>query len=178
MLQAIGSRCQDGDEDACRSLALVARDSEEPDARWDAVEYLRAEQVLAQVAMEESLPGIREAALAKLSGLILDTFWRRLNGLPLEVEKQLAPSVAYWRQQTTPDPARCPSCKRRSEMTLSRSRQELDDQEGAVHYGRCCREGTIWGSNVDLGWFTPEGEQLEGLRRALAGSWDPCNRKD
>ena len=34
-----------------------------------------------------------------MSGIILDSYWRRLNHLPLRVEHQVAAAKAYWRDQ-------------------------------------------------------------------------------
>ena len=96
-----------------------------------------------------------------MSGLILDTFWRHLNGLPLEVTKHAAISAEWYREETVPEPARCPHCNRRIQLTLSIDRKKPDGRTGRNHFGRCCIEGSIWGWNVDMGWFKPDEKLLK-----------------
>jgi hypothetical protein len=45
-----------------------------------------------------------------MSGIILDSFWRHLNGQPLELSEQVAHYKRYWLEVTPPD-ALCPLCE-------------------------------------------------------------------
>jgi hypothetical protein len=89
-----------------------------------------------------------------MSGVILDSFWRHLNGRPLRLEEQVAYYQRFWQVNAEPKKKRCPR-----DGSPIRVDTTLDESEGgrprAVHVGRC-RKGHLWAYEHGKGWYRPD----------------------
>lgn len=97
-----------------------------------------------------------------MSSIILTSFWRHLNGQPIELEKQVAFFGRYWAVRRPPDPKAC------ADGTPSKSLFQLEGRAPArdkvVSVFACDAQGTYWAWELDRGWYEPD----EKLRKRIA----------
>lgn len=90
-----------------------------------------------------------------MSGIILDSFWRRLNSRPLELEKQVAYYQRFWKVNAEPEEKSCPLDGSPIEITTSLDESE-EDEPMAIHVGRCRKRRHLWAYEHDKGWYRPD----------------------
>ena len=98
-----------------------------------------------------------------MSGIILTSFCRRLNGKPLRLEEQIAYYQEYWRLHAEPKNKRC--AHDRSTLIIS---QWMDDETAdgklrVIHIARCKGKKHLWVYEADRGWYKPDA----GLRKKI-----------
>jgi hypothetical protein len=91
-----------------------------------------------------------------MSGIILTSFWRRLNGKHLGLKEQIADYKEYWRLHAEPKNKRCP--EERSTLVISQwiNDESADGKLRVIHIGRCKRRGHLWVYEADRGWYKPD----------------------
>jgi hypothetical protein len=99
-----------------------------------------------------------------MSGLVLDTFWRSLHGLPLGVSERVAQAQDYWRAMQKPAGG-SPRDGARIEWVITRS-----PGPGAVHLGISVSDASYWRyAHGDSGQIEPawpeDKKSLDELRQ-------------
>jgi hypothetical protein len=94
-----------------------------------------------------------------MSGIVLDSMWRELNGKPIRLEDQIAHYKEYWRQHSYPEKAKCPEHRSRLEWYASETDPEAAG--ATVHYFECRKKGETWIWQVDRGYYRPKEESLK-----------------
>jgi hypothetical protein len=90
-----------------------------------------------------------------MSGIILDSFWRRLHSQPIELEKQVAYYQRFWKVNAEPEKKSCPLDGSVIEITMSLDESERDEP-AAIHVGRCKKRKHLWAYEFDKGWYRPD----------------------
>ncbi len=93
-----------------------------------------------------------------MSGIILDTFWCRLNKKPLGLEERIRYSQEYWRAVAGPDTTRFTGCSVGVEVKGYLNEQTNDGKPRAIHYGYCAAGNELWVYEYDKGWYRPDAE--------------------
>lgn len=88
-----------------------------------------------------------------MSGIILTSLWRDLNGQPRRVEDQIAYYQQYWRDTAHPEDAKCPI---HGAALTYRGANIGDEPRDWVHRYRCEDHAEIWFWRNDRGFFRPE----------------------
>jgi len=83
-----------------------------------------------------------------MSGIILDSLWRDLNGQPLRVEEQVAHYKEYWRLHAYPDDAVCPT-----HGAALRFVSSSNASDAVVYEARCSSHAETWYWQVDRGFY-------------------------
>jgi hypothetical protein len=91
-----------------------------------------------------------------MSGLLLDTYWRSLNGRPLEVAREVAAYDAYWRVNRIPPDSTVAGCAGRLEWRGGMGLEAQAGQARFVHLATCRPDGSWWAYEVDRGWYRPD----------------------
>ena len=90
-----------------------------------------------------------------MSGIILHSFWRHLNGKPIKLEEQVAYYQEYWKVNAEPKKKRCLLDGSLIEVTMSLDESE-DNQPRAIHVGRCKKRKHLWAYEYGKGWYRPD----------------------
>jgi hypothetical protein len=98
-----------------------------------------------------------------MSGVILASFWRHLNGKPLRVEEQVAYYKRFWLVNAEPKKKSCPYDGSLLEVNMSFDESD-NKQPRTIHIGRCKKRGHLWAYEHDKGWYLPDSD----LRKRIA----------
>lgn len=101
-----------------------------------------------------------------MSGIILTSFWRHLNGKPLELEAQVAYYKRFWAVRRPPEPKACADGKPSKPLFHLEGRAPEHDKVLSV-FG-CEAQKSFWVWELDTGWYAPDEKlrkRIEKLRR-------------
>ena len=96
-----------------------------------------------------------------MSGVILDSFWRSLNGKPLDLEAQVEHYVTYWKHWSYPESLVCPTHGAEVDIYTSAELSEATEDLRVLHLGKCEKEGEYWVYEAERGLFEPDDETLQ-----------------
>jgi hypothetical protein len=105
-----------------------------------------------------------------ISGIILTSFWRHLNGKPLEVDKQAAYYKRYWDLRNLPEPKICSNGKAANHLFYLEDGN--GDSERVVHIYDCDDQKSYWIWEFGKGWSAPDDKlrnRIIQLRRSHPG---------
>lgn len=88
-----------------------------------------------------------------MSGIILASLWRDLNGQPRRVEDQIAHYQQYWRDTAHPEDATCPI---HGTALTYRGANVGAEPRNWVHRYRCEGHSETWYWQTDRGFYRPE----------------------
>ena len=88
-----------------------------------------------------------------MSGIILTSLWRDLNGQPRRVEDQIAHYQQYWRDTAHPEDATCPI--HGTELTYRGANVGAEPRNWVDRY-RCEGHSETWYWQTDRGFYRPE----------------------
>jgi hypothetical protein len=98
-----------------------------------------------------------------MSGIIITSYWRHLNGKSIDLKKQIAQSRLYWASATEPPDKRCPYDKTKMSVDM-----QLDDRtpEGllTLRHVAHCPKGHTWISSLGKGWEKPTSSDLQRIK--------------
>jgi len=92
-----------------------------------------------------------------MSGVILKSFWRRLNDQPLDVEGQILRYQAYWLAHQEPPPLLCPNGSNQ-QWSSQTSDGEYPDEVVVTFFAKCPAAGWFKYQKASGGWKPIEGE--------------------
>jgi len=98
-----------------------------------------------------------------MSGIILDSFWRHLNGKPLGVEEKIQHSQAYWKAVAEPKPLMFPECPSGIKYEGYLTGETSDDLPRAIHFGHCKADNSLWVFEHRKGWYKPDAEIIRRI---------------
>ena len=97
-----------------------------------------------------------------MSGILLDSYWRRLHDRPMDLEGQVRVYQDFWEAHTAPERFRCPGTGRLTEATRSIATEE-PPLPWVVHHVVDCGDGEYWSYERSEGWRRAPGEVLERI---------------
>jgi hypothetical protein len=95
-----------------------------------------------------------------ISGAIVNSFWRHLNGMPIDITKEAEASKYYWQIREEPNNPLCPEhnvpikIKYKLEGSIIKEGKALPI---CIHVGCCTKTNEIWIYEFGKGWRQPEG---------------------
>ena len=103
-----------------------------------------------------------------MSGVILRTYWRHINGKPLELEREVAEKVRYHALRSPPEPEACPNQKPARPLFQLIGRAP----EKVVSIFVCDAQRAYRAWEFSTGWYEPDAalkKRIEQLRRTNPG---------
>jgi hypothetical protein len=101
-----------------------------------------------------------------ISSAIVDSFWRHLNGMPIDIKKEAEASRYYWQIQEEPNNPLCPMhnfpIKIMYKLTGSIVKGN-DTLPRCIHVGRCTEKNEIWVYEFGKGWRQPDDNILKRI---------------
>ena len=94
-----------------------------------------------------------------ISGAIVNSFWRHLNGMPIEIEKEAEASRYFWQIHEEPNNPPCPEHGVPIEIMYQLTGSTIKDNEPlprCIHVGCCTETNKIWVYEFGKGWRQPE----------------------
>lgn len=100
-----------------------------------------------------------------MSSIILSNFQLRLNGKPLEVEKQIAYFKEYARLAADPPKKTFPGCKAgvESESLGYLIDETPEKMPRVIHYGYCKSNEKLWVFEHGKGWYIPDSNLIKRI---------------
>ena len=102
-----------------------------------------------------------------MSGIILTSFWRHLNGKPIHLKEQVSPYQAYWKASAEPRILKCLKCG--GEIKLEGSMGGRGATTRQIHLGTCQRCKRLWAFEYDKGWYLPSKQIAHDWRESMYG---------
>jgi len=87
-----------------------------------------------------------------MSGIILTSYWRYLNNLPLGLDEQIESYQHYWKVHSTVDDAKCPTCGKTLHWISSGPFDPSLDYDSQIYY---CKNHHVWCHAYDKGFYPP-----------------------
>jgi hypothetical protein len=94
-----------------------------------------------------------------ISGAIVNSFWRHLNDMSIEIEKEAETSKYYWQIQEEPNKPLCPEHSVPIEIMYQLNGLIIKENEPlprCIHVGKCTETNSIWVYEFGKGWSQPE----------------------
>jgi len=98
-----------------------------------------------------------------MSGIILDSFWRHMNGKPLAIEEKIQRSQAYWRAVAEPKPLTFLECTSGVKYEGYLTSETADGMSRAIHFGHCKVGNSLWAFEQGKGWYKPDAEIIKRI---------------
>ncbi len=96
-----------------------------------------------------------------MSEMILRSFWQRLNGLPLTIERDAAAVKRHAELSQAPEPRRCDDGS--AAVHLFGLTGGEPGRGRYVHAFACDADGTYWVWELDRGWYRPDSPLVERI---------------
>ncbi len=106
-----------------------------------------------------------------MSSIILKSFWRHLNGRPIELEAQVAYYQRYWAVRRPPEGRACADGKPATSLCQLEGGRSAD-ADRVVTVFVCKAEKAYWVWELEKGFYAPSEklrEYVERLRRESPG---------
>lgn len=94
-----------------------------------------------------------------ISGAIVKSFWRHLNGMPINIQKEAEASKYYWQIQEEPNNPLCPEHSVPIEIMYQLTGSIMKENEPiprCIHVGRCSETNKIYVYEFGKSWRQPE----------------------
>ncbi len=98
-----------------------------------------------------------------MSGIILTSYWRHLNDIPIDLESQIRPYQRYWQDHADPGLFTCPNSGEATRWTTQFS-DPVGDGWAVVHLVDC-GAGEFWAHSREQGWHPAPAELVARARR-------------
>ncbi len=101
-----------------------------------------------------------------MSGIILDSFWRRTHGRPIDLWTQVHYYQRYWRIHAPPDTLTFDGCQ--TEVILEGGVSvPTDSVHRFVHLGRCSYDSVWWAFERPRGWHQPDSNVVDDFLQII-----------
>lgn len=101
-----------------------------------------------------------------MSGLILDEYWRKLHGLPPDIETRAKRLQDWYRKNGEPSTLKCPWDRTEIQPKIGYGADGTIEQGSTTWVGRC-EKHHLWAWHYTRGWFRPTGKFLARARAEL-----------
>ena len=103
-----------------------------------------------------------------MSNLIMEEYWRKLHGLPLDTAQYVKKMQSYWVANAGPMNPKCPWDGSPVEFEVGlMGREAVPGFKGMIWSGRC-KHGHLWSWFYKKGWYRPEGKVLKEIHDSEA----------
>jgi hypothetical protein len=101
-----------------------------------------------------------------MSSIVLNSLWRELHGLPVDLRSQVDYYQQYWRVNTPPDSLAHEACATGVQLQGGIA-SPPDSVPRFVHLGTCQSDGGWWAYESDRGWYRPDSATVAGFRGSV-----------
>ncbi|MBO9658188.1 MAG: hypothetical protein J7527_05125 [Chitinophagaceae bacterium] len=98
-----------------------------------------------------------------MSGIILTSFHRKLQGKEIDLQGQVRKIRAYWRANSVPVPAGYPDGVKKLKFTARYGYAASDSLPGMIHVAEVPRKKEYWLYDINRGWKQATRDQLNEL---------------
>ena len=110
-----------------------------------------------------------------ISGIILQTFWYKLNNQPQRLEEQIKYCKLYWEADKDPINKFCSDDSSEFEIKLWLTGETDDGNPECIHVGYCKKNNHLWVYEHDKGWYKPDSTIIKRIQYDRPGH--PCPRR-
>jgi hypothetical protein len=107
-----------------------------------------------------------------MSGIILTSFHRKLQGRDIDLQGQIKKAQLYWRANSVPLPAGYPNGVKKLNFTAMYGYPVSDSIPGMIHLAEVPRKKEYWLYDINWGWKQATRQQVDELNQTTT------NRKE
>ena len=98
-----------------------------------------------------------------MSGIILNSYWRHLHNMPIELKEQALKYRGFWAERSYEE-FQCPWDRSIVMAETKLPGTVIEDLKAPFRIGRCNLHGHLWAAQYERGIFRPSGALLQAIR--------------